>query len=959
MNLTSAGGRRTRLFLGTFILLLNSAYLAATASPTLFYFGNVVLHMALGLVLGWVFVGRLATAWRGLGLLVRLGGIVLSSGLLLGVAIMILGAYGPYRWLLRAHIGLTLAGGVPLMAYAAIVAMRRATRGTQVALGTASVFICATALASIGAAAFRESDARSTYRIQNPTTVPASMLEEGGGPKSPFFPSSADTNVRGIIPANFFMTSDTCGRCHTDIYNQWNSSAHHFSSFNNQWYRKSVEYMQDVVGTQPSKWCAGCHDHAVFFNGRFDRPIKEQIDTPEAQAGLSCTSCHAITHVRSTMGQGDFEIEYPPMHDLAASKNPVLQFVHDRLTFIDPQPHRQVFLKPFHREQTAEFCSSCHKVHLDVPVNSYRWFRGFNDYDNWQASGVSGQGARSFYYPPNAQKCADCHMPLVPSRDPAAKDGKIKSHRFPAANTALPFVNKDAEQLKAVQDFLRDGQVSVDIFGLVRAGESAAAPVAPGSGTRASEPRIASTFAVGEESSGFGATQNFLMPPAEVIAPLDKVNGGLPAVRRGESVRVEVVVRTRKVGHFFPGGTVDAFDVWVELEATDDKGRTIFHSGSVADNGKGPVEPAAHFYRSLLLDEHGNPINKRNAWAARSVAYVRLVPPGAADTIHYRLQIPPDAGDRIHLNAKVNYRKFAWWNTQWAFAGIRDPQHKDYSLAAGHDDGRWVFAGSTANVSGQIKAIPDIPTTVMAESRATLQVLAAGAPVPDAKPVTNPTVRERWNDYGIGLLLQGDIKGAEASFLKVTQMDPGYADGWVNVARARIQEGNMAAAEEMLRRALGIDPKLAKTHFFLGTALKSLGRYDDALGHLRLAAERYPRDRVVRNQLGRVLFLERQFAPAVEEFKKVLAIDPEDLQAHYNLMLCYQGLGDPTAAERERVLYARFKADESAQAITGPYRQLHPDDNNERQQIHEHRAPAPRPSTAYTAPPASSRPNQR
>jgi len=32
----------------------------------------------------------------------------------------------------------------------------------------------------------------------------------------------------------------------------------------------------------------------------------------------------------------------------------------------------------------------------------------------------------------------------------------------------------------------------------------------------------------------------------------------------------------------------------------------------------------------------------------------------------------------------------------------------------------------------------------------------------------------------------------------------------------------------------------------------------------------------------------------------------------------------------------RFKADEASQAITGPYRQLNPEDNNERQAIHEH-----------------------
>ena len=34
--------------------------------------------------------------------------------------------------------------------------------------------------------------------------------------------------------------------------------------------------------------------------------------------------------------------------------------------------------------------------------------------------------------------------------------------------------------------------------------------------------------------------------------------------------------------------------------------------------------------------------------------------------------------------------------------------------------------------------------------------------------------------------------------------------------------------------------------------------------------------------------------------------------------------------------YLRFKADEAAQALTGAYRQTHPEDNNERQAIHEH-----------------------
>jgi tetratricopeptide (TPR) repeat protein len=929
MTLQWLGDRTVRFAIAVFVLLLNTAYLAAYAAATLFYYSNVVLHIVLGIALAVALAREFVRRRRAIPAGLQAAAAVLAAGVVFGAAIAVVGAAGRLRWLLPVHIVLSLAGLAPWLVWGAWVGARRVASPRRAALAIAYTVTIA---AAVGApvAMMRSGAADQTrYRIRNPGVVPAAMSAEGAGAASPFFPSSADTNVHRTIPSNFFMTNESCGRCHTEIYEQWKSSMHHFSSFNNQWYRKSIEYMQDTIGTTPSKWCAGCHDHAVFFNGRFETPIKQQIDTPEAQAGLACTSCHAITGVRSTMGQGDFEIEYPPLHDLAASNNPLLRFAHDQLTYIDPEPHREIFLKPFHRGQPAEFCSVCHKVHLDAPVNSYRWTRGFNEYDNWQASGISGEGARSFYYPPASQTCSDCHMPLVPSKDPAARNGFVRSHRFAAANTAIPFVNHDTEQLAAAQAFLQGGAVSVDVFGIVRGAPSAAVETK----SRAdAEPQAASTFAVGEESMNFGSTKAMLAAPADVLAPIDRVDA---AVHPGDSVRVEVVVRTRKVGHFFPGGTVDAFDVWVELEAVDDSGRVIFHSGEAADGGKGPVDPGAHFYRSLLLDEHGTPINKRNAWAARTVAYVHLIPPGAADTIHYRLNIPPNVSGRIHLTARVNYRKFSWWNTQWAFAGVPDPVSGG-SVAASYDDRRWQFTGSTAHVSGGMKAIPAIPTTVMATGTGTLRVVPNGEPLPADTSLTTAEVRERWNDYGIGLLLQGDLRNAEAAFLKVTQMQPRYADGWVNVGRARLQEGNVDGAEQVLRHALQVDPNLAKTHFFLGVALKTEGRYDEALDHLQQAAALYPRDRVVRNQLGRVLFLQRKFAAARAEFTQVLAIDPEDLQAHYNLMLCAQGMGDTDTVARERTLYNRFKADESAQSLTGAYRQLHPEDNNERQQIHEH-----------------------
>jgi tetratricopeptide (TPR) repeat protein len=158
----------------------------------------------------------------------------------------------------------------------------------------------------------------------------------------------------------------------------------------------------------------------------------------------------------------------------------------------------------------------------------------------------------------------------------------------------------------------------------------------------------------------------------------------------------------------------------------------------------------------------------------------------------------------------------------------------------------------------------------------------------------------------------------------------------VNIARARIQEGNIEAAKPVLERALAVNPDLASAHYFRGLAFKADGQYPQAFDEFSKAAAQYPRDRVVRNQMGRVLFLQRKYREAVEQLEKTLAVDPEDLEAHYNLMLCYRGLNNDDLATREEKLYMRFKADESSLAITGPFKLTHPDDNNEAQPVHEH-----------------------
>src|SRR5579864_5468507 len=334
------------------VLLVNTAYVAAFATPSVFYMTNVLIHLGLGLALSVAlfFALRKDAALRD-GTLSAMGLFALS--LLLALYLVKAGNTTDHRWAFWAHIGAAGLGLVALIPY--VWKRARESGGGWMRFKTAYQYALAFVILLPAATALYQKEFPDPFnRVRNPTIVPTTMDEEGAGPKSPFFPSSSNTNVNGIIPSNFFMDSEACGRCHTDIFEQWKSSMHHFASFNNQFYRKSIEYMQDVIGPQPSKWCAGCHDHAVFFNGRFERPIKDQIDTPEARAGLACTSCHSITRVGSSMGNGDFTIEYPPLHELATSKNKYIRAVDRFMTYLDPDPHRRSFIKPFMRQDASE-----------------------------------------------------------------------------------------------------------------------------------------------------------------------------------------------------------------------------------------------------------------------------------------------------------------------------------------------------------------------------------------------------------------------------------------------------------------------------------------------------------------------------------------------------------------------------------------------------------------------------
>jgi tetratricopeptide (TPR) repeat protein len=698
-----------------------------------------------------------------------------------------------------------------------------------------------------------------------------------------FEPSLARTASGNFIPTRTLQMDNYCLKCHEDAYKGWFHSAHHFSSFNNQPYLFSVRETRQVAlkrdgNVKAARWCAGCHDVVPFFSGAFDDPKFDDVNHPTSQAGITCTACHAITHINSTKGNADYTIDEPLHYPFAYSTNRLLQYINQQLVKAKPEFHKKTFLKPFMR--SAEFCSTCHKVSIPQDLNHYKEFlRGQNHYDTYLLSGVSGHGARSFYYPEKSvQNCAGCHMPLKESQDfganffnPTNTSARfIHDHLFPAANTGVAYLRNQPDIVKREQDYLK-GTLRVDIFG------------------------------VREEGTIDGNLHAPLRPE-------------IPALKPGGHYLLEVVLRTLKLGHPFSQGTVDSNEIWVDTKVTSGD-RVVGRSGGFGLCNE--VDPWAHFVNVYMLDRDGNRIDRRNPQDIFTPLYNHQIPPGAAQVVHYDLLVPPGQSAPLTVEVKLQYRKF-------------DTLYMNYVFVTNYTKG------------APFTVTNDLPVTTIASDTLTFPVEGAATPATANAQTSTIPEWQRWNDYGIGLLLEGDRgseKGeliqAEQAFEQVQKL--GRPDGPINLARVYFKEGRLEDAVSALQSAAQCDPPGPRwtIAWFGGLVNKQNGFLDKAITEFRsILEDHYPeldrrgfdfsKDYEVINELGQT-YVERAkmehgdpaaqtgfLQKARDEFQKTLAIDSENLTAHYNLALIYSQLGDAKKAAYHRGEHEKYRPDDNA-----------------------------------------------
>ena len=143
-----------------------------------------------------------------------------------------------------------------------------------------------------------------------------------------------------------------------------------------------------------------------------------------------------------------------------------------------------------------------------------------------------------------------------------------------------------------------------------------------------------------------------------------------------------------------------------------------------------------------------------------------------------------------------------------------------------------------------------------------------------------------WLYSGLGVLSADDaIPEARWGVEKALELDPTLADAHrVRALIAIHHDWDRRAAEEALARALQLGPGSAMAHLWNAWRLALLERrHDEALIELEEAERLNPLDLQLKTQIGYVHFFNHNVDRAIDQFEKVLALEPAFAFAHYAL----------------------------------------------------------------------------
>lgn len=380
----------------------------------------------------------------------------------------------------------------------------------------------------------------------------------------------------------------------------------------------------------------------------------------------------------------------------------------------------------------------------------------------------------------------------------------------------------------------------------------------------------------------------------KLIAPLGTVPFKL---QRGEVVEALVVIQNKNIGHSLVPEVRDLYEAWVQFTASDATGKTIYSSGYLKPDGT--LEPSAHSFTNRPVDVVGNFVDDHMVWAIHSVAYDNTIQSGSSALVRYRFSLPATVNGPISLKAQVNYRHLR-------------QSYLNNIFGSGH------------------------PAYPVVEIASRTRILKIGANAPEEPMSDDNPDWMRWNNLGISYLDQLQYPDALNAFQQVTRLRPEYKDGYINLALTFIDWEKYNLAAEPLEKALALRPGDARALYYRAIVERRERNSDAEVADLEKVVTQYPECRDARRELGISYYQGHRPEQAIEQFKALQAIDPDDLAAHYNLAILYRRKGMRKQAEQEAAQYTMKRVDPGAPTYSLDYLRKHPEISNESVPWHLH-----------------------
>ena len=163
--------------------------------------------------------------------------------------------------------------------------------------------------------------------------------------------------------------------------------------------------------------------------------------------------------------------------------------------------------------------------------------------------------------------------------------------------------------------------------------------------------------------------------------------------------------------------------------------------------------------------------------------------------------------------------------------------------------------------------------------------------------------------YG-GLSSREAMPLAKASALRALELDKNLAEAHSALAVVQmLYDWDWAGAEASFRRAIELNPGYAPAHHWFSLFLSTRNRHSESLREVLKARELDPLSLIINQNVGRAYHLARRYDEAIEEFRRTLGIEPRFFTGHVMLAqsLCQLSRYDEAIA-----------ALLSAHAIAGP-----------------------------------------